>query len=171
MSNPYPTGFQTENPEAPATERSLFDCFGKKEGDEDVPAAGGEHEPSLMDKLHRSNSSSSSSSEEEVEEGGMKIQRRKKKEKLPSHKNEGAGEIQPEEKKGFLEKIKDKLPGHHKDEAIISPAHAATMAPPHCPPDGHCGGVHEQQEKKGIFEKIKEKLPGGHKDVDETNKD
>ncbi|KAK9677497.1 hypothetical protein RND81_11G147000 [Saponaria officinalis] len=186
MSNPYPTGFQSDNPEAPASDRGLFDCFGKKEEeDEDIPKTEAQHKSSLLDKLHRSNNSTSSSSDEEVEEDGVKIRKPKKKgltekikEKLPGHKNEAATnaeEMHPDEKKGFLEKIKEKLPGHHKDEAVITPHPTSSPvpvpAPPHCQSDGHCGGedgVHEQQEKKGILEKIKEKLPGGHKDGDEA---
>ncbi|KAK1261560.1 Dehydrin COR410 [Acorus gramineus] len=52
-----------------------------------------------------------------------------------------------EEKKGFLEKIKEKLPGGHKkvEEVPIE--------------DGEGVG----QDKKGFLEKIKEKFPGYHK--------
>lgn len=55
----------------------------------------------------------------------------------------------PEEKKGFIEKIKEKLPGGHKKE---EEEHAD---------EG------EHKEKKGIFEKIKEKIPGYHSKSDE----
>ncbi|KNA16389.1 hypothetical protein SOVF_089520 [Spinacia oleracea] len=182
--------YQPETTETTATDRGLFDCFGKKEENpkEDVAKAEAE-------KLQRSNSSSSSSSEEEVEEDGVKIKRKKKKgltdkikEKLAGHKNEEAAAIpvsdydnhpppqvaavnaeatHPEEKKGFLEKIKEKLPGHHKDEAVSPQPPIAA----HCGPDGQCGGSHEAQEKKGFFEMIKEKLPSGNKDCEEVKKD
>ncbi|KAL8142513.1 hypothetical protein V2J09_015545 [Rumex salicifolius] len=122
-------------------------------------------------------SSSSSSSEEEVEEGGVKIRRKKNKKglkekikakistdkKKPEIANNDAPVIpvepynEPveapssagEEKKGLLDKLKEKIPGHghHKD------AEGGGHPPP------------AEGEKKGIMEKIKEKLPGGaHKD-------
>ena len=53
----------------------------------------------------------------------------------------------PEEKKGFLDKIKEKLPGQHKkaeDGAY----------------DGH--PAEGEPKEKGILEKIKEKIPGCH---------
>lgn len=63
----------------------------------------------------------------------------------------------PEQKKGFLEKIKEKLPGQHKKLEEGSPT-----AKVECDEStGSIGG--ETKEKKGILEKIKEKLPGGHK--------
>lgn len=55
---------------------------------------------------------------------------------------------QPEEKKGFLEKIKEKLPGQHKKVEEDNQIH----------PPAAC----EHSEKKGIMDKIKEKLPGHH---------
>lgn len=64
----------------------------------------------------------------------------------------------PEEKKGFIEKIKEKLPGHHKKaEDGFSPGCATNEHSP----DG------EPEEKKGILDKIKEKLPGCHKNEEE----
>jgi len=68
-----------------------------------------------------------------------------------------------EEKKGFMDKLKEKLPGHGKKPEDASPA-APVVAPP----------VKEAHpaEKKGILEKIKEKLPGYHpKTVDEVKKE
>lgn len=72
-----------------------------------------------------------------------------------------------DEKKGFLDKIKEKLPGHHKKtEEVQSP-------PPPPPPavevttaeaPSHEG---ETKEKKGLLEKIKEKLPGYHPKTEE----
>ncbi|KAK9690688.1 hypothetical protein RND81_09G147200 [Saponaria officinalis] len=158
MSNSKSASSQSDNIEAPAQDRGLFDCFGKKEEKEDVPMAEAEHKPSLMEKLHRSNSSSSSSSEEEVEEDGMKIRRRKKKgltdkikAKLPGHKNEGAPEeIQAVEKKGILEKIKDKIPNHHKDDTTIAPALVPT--PPHCQPQEYSGEIPgEHHKNESVF--------------------
>nr|AHE74132.1 dehydrin [Stipa purpurea] len=79
-----------------------------------------------------------------------------------------------EEKKGFLEKIKEKLPGGHKkpEDAAAVPATHAAPAPAHAPapvteevssPDG--------KEKKGILGKIMDKLPGyGHKAAGEEDK-
>ncbi|XP_071689622.1 uncharacterized protein [Rutidosis leptorrhynchoides] len=63
---------------------------------------------------------------------------------------------EPEEKKGFMEKIKEKLPGGHKkveEEQYVAPPSAPVVAAPH---------DDEQNEKKGIFEKIKDKIPGYH---------
>ncbi|PON60588.1 Dehydrin [Parasponia andersonii] len=74
--------------------------------------------------------------------------------------------IHPEEKKGFLEKIKDKLPGgqHKKPEEAVP---ASAPAPDHheYSEASHEGG--EAKEKKGILEKIKEKLPGYHSKTEE----
>lgn len=70
-----------------------------------------------------------------------------------------------EAKKGFMDKLKEKLPGHGKkpeDDSAV--AAAPVVAPP----------VEEAHpaEKKGILEKIKEKLPGYHsKTVEEEKKD
>ncbi|KAJ8762344.1 hypothetical protein K2173_007502 [Erythroxylum novogranatense] len=69
-----------------------------------------------------------------------------------------------EEKKGFLEKIKEKLPGHHKKpEEVVTPPPTETCTPPETThsPDA------EAKEKKGILEKIKEKLPGYHPKTEE----
>ncbi|KAM0838420.1 hypothetical protein ACQ4PT_060996 [Festuca glaucescens] len=94
--------------------------------------------------------------------------------------------VPEEEKKGFLEKIKEKLPGGHKkpaeDAAAAAPAavtHAAP-APVHAPaPETHAAPppVHapppaaeevqvsspDGKEKKGLLGKIMDKLPGYHK--------
>ena len=58
-------------------------------------------------------------------------------------------------KKGMKEKIKEKLPGGHKEARPGQEYSSATTAPGY-------GGEGEQHEKKGIMDKIKEKLPGGH---------
>lgn len=68
----------------------------------------------------------------------------------------------PEEKKGFIEKIKEKLPGHHKK---AEDGFSAECAANEHSPEG------EPKEKKGILEKIKEKLPGCHKNEEEEKKD
>lgn len=70
-------------------------------------------------------------------------------ESVPAEKcNEMAKEesTNQEEKKGWLEKLKEKLPGL-----------ASHATPTLCAPDKH------SPDKKGILEKIKEKLPGSHK--------
>ncbi|GJZ43922.1 phosphoprotein ECPP44-like protein, partial [Tanacetum coccineum] len=70
---------------------------------------------------------------------------------------------EPEEKKGFMEKIKEKLPGGHKktEEEHVAP-------PPPAPPVVVAHDVEgETKEKKGIFEKIKEKIPGYHSKSEE----
>ncbi|CAF2180606.1 hypothetical protein BRARA_G02195 [Brassica rapa] len=120
-----------------------------------------EKKPSLLEKLHRSDSSSSSSSEEEGEDGEKRKKKKKDKKKIATE-----GEVQTEEaKKGFMDKLKEKLPGHGKkpeDDSAV--AAAPVVAPP----------VEEAHpaEKKGILEKIKEKLPGYHsKTVEEEKKD
>lgn len=115
-----------------------------------------------------------SSSDEEGGEKKKKGLKGKIKEKIASKKNEEdhhapipaaksndieSGVSNGEEKKGFIEKIKDKLPGQHKE--------AEAGAPPeyHAPHEG------EPKEKKGIMEKIKEKLPGGNKNEEEKPKE
>ncbi|KAH0449919.1 hypothetical protein IEQ34_020611 [Dendrobium chrysotoxum] len=81
--------------------------------------------------LRRSGSSSSSSSSEDDGMGG----RRKT-------------------NKGIKDKIKEKLPGGHKDDQNLQQHYDQGVA---------AGVVHTQEtEKKGIMEKIKEKLPGTH---------
>ncbi|KAG8378044.1 hypothetical protein BUALT_Bualt08G0097200 [Buddleja alternifolia] len=132
------------------TDRGLFDFMGKKKEEkkceEEVIATEFEQkvqvceekkeEPKVEEekkheglkaKLHRSDSSSSSCDD------------------TPTH--------EPEEKKGFLDKIKDKLPGGKKPEEV---------APPPSPPAAECAAVPEAEgkEKKGFLEKIKEKIPG-----------
>ncbi|KAL1208169.1 putative dehydrin LEA [Cardamine amara subsp. amara] len=101
-------------------------------------ATGQEHHDSLQEHLRRSGSSSSSSSEDDGQGGRRKKSLKERiKDKFGKHKEEqtpstatttgpttgptttstttttGAGVDQPHEKKGFIEKIKEKLPGHH----------------------------------------------------------
>uniref|UniRef100_A0A0E0K3E6 Dehydrin n=1 Tax=Oryza punctata TaxID=4537 RepID=A0A0E0K3E6_ORYPU len=84
-----------------------------------------------------------------------------------------------EEKKGFLDKIKEKLPGGHKkpeDATAASPPAAApaapapTPAPAHPPPATEEVSSPDGKEKKGILGKIMEKLPGYHKGSGEEDK-
>ncbi|XP_041017810.1 phosphoprotein ECPP44-like [Juglans microcarpa x Juglans regia] len=148
----------------------------------------------LLEKLHRSNSSSSSSSDEDEGEGEEKKKKKKekkdKKDKIkdkiavekeeekyedtnvPVEKYEEEGvvhaaePVQPEEKKGFLDKIKEKLPGQQKKTEEVPPppppSHAEYAAAEPVP--SHEG---EAKEKKGFLEKIKEKLPGYHPKTEE----
>lgn len=150
---------------------------------------------SLLEKLHRSgSSSSSSSSEEEVEEDGKKIRRKKEKkglkerikEKVSGEKKENVDhethvpvekyddavhdQQEDDQKKGFLDKIKEKLPGggQKKPEEVVHPppppttAAAAASAESTSPEGGD-----QAKEKKGFLEKIKEKLPGYHTKTEE----
>ncbi|KFK34460.1 hypothetical protein AALP_AA5G148200 [Arabis alpina] len=167
------------------TDRGLFDFLGKKKDETkpeatidsefeqkvhiSEPAPEVKHEevveekkPSLLEKLHRSGSSSSSSSEEEGEDG-EKRKKKKDKKKIPTTTE---GEVKTEEeKKGFMDKLKEKLPGHGKKPEDGS---AVAAAPVVVPPVEEAHPV----EKKGILEKIKEKLPGYHaKTVEEEKKD
>ncbi|XWS55144.1 hypothetical protein CRYUN_Cryun10bG0149500 [Craigia yunnanensis] len=112
-------------------DRGMFD-FMKK--DEDVNMADAhkpnnakeEEKPTLMEKLHRSNSNSTSTSDEDEEGQDGEKKRKKKglkekiKEKISGdkeaaeHTNTSIPTENPEENKGFLDKIKEKLPGQHK---------------------------------------------------------
>ncbi|XP_047082283.1 dehydrin COR410-like isoform X1 [Lolium rigidum] len=76
--------------------------------------------------------------------------------------------VPEEEKKGFLEKIKEKLPGAHKkpEDAAVAPAvtHDAP-APVHAPAPAAEEAVSspDGKEKKGLLGKIMDKIPGYHK--------
>lgn len=62
---------------------------------------------------------------------------------------------QEEEKKGgFLDKIKEKLPGQHKEKSDEHEVVAPVAAPE--------PSAEGDKEKKGFLEKIKEKIPGFH---------
>jgi len=147
-----------------------------------------------------SSSSSSSDEEEVEGEGGIKNKIKKKKalkekiEEKEHHEEENKKhafvpappveepvvvveelELQepvvPEEgKKGFLEKIKDKLPGHIKKPTEEGPAALPADVVQH---SGEHVKVHEAvegtegKEKKGFLGKIIEKLPGYHKSTGE----
>lgn len=68
-------------------------------------------------------------------------------------------------KKGLKQKIKEKLPGTHKDDDNQT-HNSATTTPGggghHVPIGTHHDGEGQHPEKKGIMDKIKEKLPGHH---------
>ena len=64
--------------------------------------------------------------------------------------DEGTGK-----KKGLKQKLKEKLPGGHKEYQ----GHATSTTAPGQGPAYH---EHEHHEKKGLMDKIKEKLPGHH---------
>ncbi|RDX76795.1 Dehydrin ERD10, partial [Mucuna pruriens] len=144
-------------------DRGVFDFLGKKKEEEkpheeEVIVAEFDNKVKVSDEpetkhglLHRSNSSSSSSSDEE-EEGEKKKKKKKEKKGGGDQKEEDTSipiervEVdeahypESEEKKGFLDKIKEKLPGQHTSSEY----------------DG------EAKDKKGLLDKIKEKLPGYH---------
>ncbi|GAB4828410.1 hypothetical protein Ancab_035408 [Ancistrocladus abbreviatus] len=153
-----------------------------------------ENQHSLLEKLHRSGSSSSSSSDEEEGEDGEKKKKKKKEKKglLRGHKEEEKHHEKheedssvpvekyeekihveevvhsepsyPEEKKGFFDKIKEKLPGQQKKPEDHVPAPAAEHSITE--PEG------EGKEKKGFLDKIKEKIPGlHHKHEEEKEKE
>ncbi|GFS46421.1 cold-regulated 47 [Actinidia rufa] len=120
-----------------------------------------EEKHGLAEKLHRSDSSSSSSSDEEFKGEGAEKEEEKegfkgkddgediRREKEEKHEEECTSipiEIdQPEEKKGFLQRIKEKLPGQYKktEEATL--------------PASECEG--EPKEKKGIFGEDQREAP------------
>ncbi|KAA0872781.1 hypothetical protein EYC94_26055 [Enterobacter hormaechei] len=187
--------------DAEIKDRGLFDFLSKKKEDEKpqeeaiaaefdqkVTVSGepaeskkeeGEKKHSLLEKLHRSDSSSSSSSEEEDENGEKR--KKKKKEKKVEKKQEDTSvpvekvgvDVNTEEKKGFLEKIKEKFPGNKKTDEV--PTTTTTAPPAPVPVSSETSTTHHENEgeaKKGILEKIKEKLPGYHaKTTTEEHKD
>lgn len=81
---------------------------------------------------------------------------------VPIEKYEEAAPTHETEKKGFLDKIKEKLPGGKKTEEVV------VAAPPHPPPAEEYHAAPETEgDKKGFLEKIKEKIPGFHSKTDE----
>ncbi|KAE8690321.1 lysine-specific histone demethylase 1-like protein 1-like [Hibiscus syriacus] len=183
-------------------DRGMFDFLGKKEEQKAEPQheavatefekvkieetkTGEEHKesekkPSLLEKLHRSDSSSSSSSDEEESDSGEKKKKKKKKkkglkekikEKIGGEKKEDNTAVPVEKcdsetpEKGFMEKIKEKLPVQHKkDEEATAPPPAEKVTVVH--------HEEESKENKGILEKIKEKIPGYHsKTEDDKDKE
>ncbi|PSS08259.1 Dehydrin like [Actinidia chinensis var. chinensis] len=183
MAEPLQQCHGSETATKETTSLSLFDCFGKKEekpGDDNVmtdletvqvskPDKMEEEKHTLMEELHQARSNSSSSSDEEEQEGGEKKRKKKGlKEEVSEHKDASVSteKCDQEEKKGFLEKIKEKLASQHKEaEECGSPA-----APPECAADNNSPGG-ETKDKKGILEKIKEKLPRYHKNDEDDMKE
>ncbi|XP_042015957.1 phosphoprotein ECPP44-like [Salvia splendens] len=162
---------QTKIPQAPTgvplVETQDHGCFdfltnkGEKKTKDVVMTDPKEEKHTLMDELRRTHSQSSCSSDEE---GGERKKKKGLKEEIKdilSGKKEGEDNVpiqegnaaveQPEEKKGFLEKVIEKLPGQHKNGDVETP-----------PATEHELGC-ENNQKKGIIDKIKEKLPGHHK--------
>ncbi|KAF2310180.1 hypothetical protein GH714_007087 [Hevea brasiliensis] len=142
-------------------DRGLFDFMGKKEEEKpqeevivtefeekvqvsDPEPKEEENKHGLLEKLHRSDSSTSSVS--------INF----------DHIRRSRG------KKGFLEKIKEKLPGQQKkaeEETLPAPPPAENA---HAEAASHEG---DAKEKKGILEKIKEKIPGYHPKTEEEKKE
>ncbi|XP_042033840.1 phosphoprotein ECPP44-like [Salvia splendens] len=168
-------GFGGKKEEAKCEETPIASEFEEKVkvSEEPVKEEEKKHE-GLIEKLRRSDSSSSSSSEEEeVGEDGLKKKKKKKglKEKIVGEKEkEKKAECEDtsvpvekyeehEEKKGFLDKIKDKLPGGKKTEEVAAPPPPAPVVADYSEAEG--------KEKKGFLDKIKEKLPGYHPKSDE----
>jgi hypothetical protein len=67
-------------------------------------------------------------------------------------------------KKGLKEKIKEKMPGGHREGQGQATATGGAYGGTGYVAGPTTGGPHE---KKGVVEKIKEKIPGGHKDYDQ----
>ncbi|KAH9618331.1 hypothetical protein KSS87_012479 [Heliosperma pusillum] len=63
-------------------------------------------------------------------------------------------------KKGLKEKIKEKLPGGHKQEDYSTGGYGATTTAGYDAQGRYAGTEHH--EKRGIIDKIKDKLPGSH---------
>ncbi|KAI6700990.1 hypothetical protein NL676_015314 [Syzygium grande] len=133
-----------------------------------TPLVRDEEKMTLAKELRRSHSNSSLSDDEEEEgrekkknkeaakeelehkitDDELEAGRELEKESIPVEKPDEA--MDPEENKSILEKIKEKLPGHRKDEE---------------------DALECALEKKGVLEKIKEKIPSCHKVGDDAKKD
>ncbi|XP_050108284.1 dehydrin ERD14-like isoform X2 [Malus sylvestris] len=68
------------------------------------------------------------------------------------------------DEKGFVEKIKDKLPGQHKEAEHLAEEKGFVEKIKDKLPGQHKVAEHGAREK-GFVEKIKEKLPGQHKEA------
>ncbi|BAS73904.1 Os01g0702500, partial [Oryza sativa Japonica Group] len=91
---------------------------------------------------------------------GETLRRSGKSSSSSSSSSEDDGQGGRRKKKSIKEKIKEKLPGSHKQEEQKQAGHTAPAAGTGTGTGTHAAGKHE---KKGIVEKIKEKLPGhGH---------
>nr|CAA78515.1 dehydrin-cognate [Pisum sativum] len=164
-------GKKKDEEHKPAQDEAIAHEFGHKvtlyeaPSETKVEEEGEKKHTSLLEKLHRSDSSSSSSSEEEGEDGEKRKKKKEKKKKedtsVPVEKVEVVeGTTGTEEEKGFLDKIKEKLPGgHKKTEEVTTPPPVVAA---HVPTETTATTTIHEGEKKGILEKIKEKLPGYH---------
>ncbi|KAG6644704.1 phosphoprotein ECPP44-like [Carya illinoinensis] len=77
--------------------------------------------------------------------------------------------VQPEEKKGFVDKIKEKIPSQRKKtEEVHPPPPPASQAEYYADAAEQPNPEGEGKEKKGLLEKIKEKLPGHHPKTEEV---
>ncbi|CAL4988079.1 unnamed protein product [Urochloa decumbens] len=154
----------------------------------------GEHKTGGILRRSGSSSSSSSSSEDDGMGGRRKKGLKEKiKEKMPGGHTENQGQTAtgayggttgytgttgtgttggtyspttggPHEKKGVMEKIKEKLPGGHKDHDQPHTTATSGYAPGRTGTTDTYGTTTTQgtHEKKGFMEKVKEKLPGQH---------
>ncbi|CAL4981229.1 unnamed protein product [Urochloa decumbens] len=154
----------------------------------------GEHKTGGILRRSGSSSSSSSSSEDDGMGGRRKKGLKEKiKEKMPGGHTENQGQTAtgayggttgytgttgtgttggtyspttggPHEKKGVMEKIKEKLPGVHKDHDQPHTTATSGYAPGRTGTTDTYGTTTTQgtHEKKGFMEKVKEKLPGQH---------
>ncbi|XVF35870.1 hypothetical protein REPUB_Repub19eG0008700 [Reevesia pubescens] len=161
VNKPQEEVIATEFDEKVKTEETKAEVEHKEEGEE-------KKHSTLLEKFHQPYSSFRSSSNEEegegkknkglkenIEEklGGEKKDEEAIKHEVTTYPVEKCDEqvVHPEsepEKKGFLHKMRDKLPGQHKQlEEFPTP-----MSPFDAPHEG------ETKEKRGIMEKIKDKL-------------
>ncbi|XP_050363966.1 phosphoprotein ECPP44-like [Argentina anserina] len=154
MADQYPKEIKenhaaTKVEEEPATGCGMFD-FLKKENDNPQPE---EQKHTFAEKLHHHDGSASSSSSSD-EEGGEKKKKglkgkmkekitRKKEEEVAYHApipaakgNDIESGVSNGEEKGFIEKIKEKLPGQHKEAEVGAP------------PEYHAPHEGEPEEKK-----------------------
>ncbi|XP_030523037.1 phosphoprotein ECPP44-like [Rhodamnia argentea] len=168
MSHQQPQAPENGNTTNVSVERTQHEMTNTVVDAEMTPMAKDEEKLTLAQELQLSHGNSSSSGDEE--EAGCEKKKKKdaakeelehkitdeeleagrelEKESFPGNKPDEAMHL--EEKNSILEKIKEKLPGHRKDEEVA----------PECAP-----------EKKGILEKIKEKIPGCHKVGGDARKD
>ncbi|CAI9758039.1 unnamed protein product [Fraxinus pennsylvanica] len=125
-------------------DRGLFHFTGKKEEEKKAEEEGivNEFEPKVQVCEPKKGLKEKVSGEHKEEHKTQKIS-------VPVEKCE-----ESEEKKGFVGKIKEKIPGGHKkaeEVAVPPPPYQATEC---TTPDA------EAKEKKGLLDKIKEKIPG-----------
>ena len=122
-----------------------------------------EENKGLKDKIKEKIGGGDKAEEKKHEDTSIPVERY---DKLPVPQAPSAVPAHAEEKKGFLGKIKGKLPGHHKKPEEVPSPHSPSVAEYTTsePPTHQEGDV---KEKKGILEKIKEKIPGYHPKTEE----